>query len=678
MDAKLLLQQFDRITEVPDAIPRLRRFIFELAVSGKLVLQDSNDEPASQLLNRIRAEKERLMKIGKIRTRINTTDLEVSTPPFYIPLNWKWCQLAEVGAIIGGGTPSSSDQDNFTYGGQGIPWITPADLGKHKKLYISHGARDLTEKGLRESSATLLPENSVLFTSRAPIGYIAIASNKISTNQGFKSVVPHIQDCSRYIAIYFQAFASWIDHKASGTTFREVSGKIVAGLPFPLPPLAEQHRIATKIDELMALCDQLEAAKTEREQSRNKLVVASLHHLSRPKVEEASFYDQTRFVLNSLSHITSCPEHIKQLRQTILNLAVCGKLIPQDPKDESASELLKRIQLEKEQLIKKGKLRKDKIVLSSQPPNVVPPNWTWVYLQDVFEIFRGGSPRPAGDPKYFGGPIPWITVREITKSREKYLTDTKESLTEEGATRSRFINPNDLLLTNSGATLGVPKISQIKGCINDGIVALRLFHSIPLNDFAYLYLYSQIGAFRKVNQGMGQPNLNTSIIAGWFFPLPPLAEQRRIVAKVEDLLAACDQLENHLINTKNKSRYFLEAVFNQSLGIKSYLANEHSFRPTKQSAKQQEDVGNTLSQEKIFSKEEIQFMSKTPIKTIAQMVECLTSLGDVATPERLLNATGLGDDVDKFFDLLREGRDSGLLSVPTGSNQMVRRNDHEN
>jgi type I restriction enzyme S subunit len=151
-------------------------------------------------------------------------------------------------------------------------------------------------------------------------------------------------------------------------------------------------------------------------------------------------------------------------------------------------------------------------------------------------------------------------VGEVTKDSSKYLTETATGLTEEGSERSRFINPGDLLLTNSGATLGVPKISKIRGCMNDGVAVLRLFHSFDFNEFGYLYLTHQTASFRNVNQGMGQPNLNTPIIAGWFFPLPPLAEQRRIVAKVEQLMTLVDALETQLAASRTTAANLLSAL----------------------------------------------------------------------------------------------------------------------
>jgi type I restriction enzyme S subunit len=285
-----LLALFDQVAEAPDAIARLRRFVLDLAVRGKLVAQDPADEPASELLKRIAAEKARLVKAGEIRKPRDLANGEDVEPPFDVPASWRWCRLDTVGAIIGGGTPSAGDPENFAEPGEGIPWLTPADLGGYRGLYIERGSRDLTEKGLASSSATMMPAGTVLFTSRAPIGYVAIAANPISTNQGFKSIVPYVADCSRFVALAMQTFAPDIDAKAPGTTFKEVSGKIVAGVSFPLPPLAEQHRIVVKVDALMALCDRLEAALTAREAIRARLLDALLHEALHPaaRVTEAA------------------------------------------------------------------------------------------------------------------------------------------------------------------------------------------------------------------------------------------------------------------------------------------------------------------------------------------------------------------------------------------------------
>lgn len=341
MTAALLLEHYARTADAPDAVARLRRFVLDLAVRGKLVEQDPRDEPASELLERIAAEKSRMVKEGIIRKPRDLDDGAAIEEPFVIPSSWQWLRLDNVGAIIGGGTPSAGDEANFAEPGEGVPWLTPADLGGYSDLYISRGSRDLTDQGLGSSSATLMPTGSVLFTSRAPIGYVAIAANPISTNQGFKSIVPYVADCSRFVALVMTTFAPEIDAKAPGTTFKEVSGRIVAAVPFPLPPLDEQLRIVAKVDELMALCDQLEAARESREEERDKLTAASLARLNANDPE--TFLADARFALANLAPLTTRADQIKQLRQTILNLAVRGKLVEQNATDEPASAQIARI-----------------------------------------------------------------------------------------------------------------------------------------------------------------------------------------------------------------------------------------------------------------------------------------------------------------------------------------------
>jgi type I restriction enzyme S subunit len=263
------------------------------------------------------------------------------------------------------------------------------------------------------------------------------------------------------------------------------------------------------------------------------------------------------FVRDNWHNLSQQPEDVSGLRKSVLELAVRGKLVPQNSEDETAKTLHQIIKKLKEQALKEKKIQKDKdysSIISDIFPWEIPTSWAWIRLQDGFEITRGGSPRPSGDPQFFGGNIPWITVFEITKDSTIYLTSTTDTLTELGSRRSRFVYPDDLLLTNSGATLGVPKISKIRGCINDGVAKLFSFHQCIYKEYAYYYLLQQTPIFRKVNQGMGQPNLNTSIIAGWFFPLPPLAEQKRIVAKVDELMKLCDQLEASLRQSQQRQR----------------------------------------------------------------------------------------------------------------------------
>ena len=209
----------------------LRGQILQEAIQGKLVPQ-SDAEPVVE-------------QIGEVASRI----------PFAIPEKWKWVQLKSVGQIVGGGTPKTSVAD---YWGDEISWITPADLGKNSSKWIHSGAKSITRKGLDESSAKLMPKGSVVYSSRAPIGHIAIADQELCTNQGCKSFVPNTDLINTEWAYYtLIARTKDIQSRASGTTFKEISGKGMAETWIALPPLGEQQRIVTKIEDLLSHVDAL-------------------------------------------------------------------------------------------------------------------------------------------------------------------------------------------------------------------------------------------------------------------------------------------------------------------------------------------------------------------------------------------------------------------------------------
>ena len=253
-------------TELYHLISKTKAKVLDLAIRGKLVPQDPNDEPASVLLERIRAEKEELIKRGKIKrdkkesvifkgsdnsyyekigSEVRCIDSEI---PFDLPESWMFARLKHIGEVIGGGTPKTNIDE---YWDGNIPWLTPADLSGYEDMHISTGARTITELGLKSSSAQLLPENSILYSSRAPIGYIAIAANPISTNQGFKSVVPYNSTMSPYLYYCLKARTSDIVRRATGTTFKEISGSEMAETIVPVPPINEQQRIFDKATQLL-------------------------------------------------------------------------------------------------------------------------------------------------------------------------------------------------------------------------------------------------------------------------------------------------------------------------------------------------------------------------------------------------------------------------------------------
>ena len=262
--------ELDKIN-LQSIIDRAKSKILDLAIRGKLVPQDPADESASVLLERIRAEKEQLIKAGKIKRDKNESyifrgddksyyekvngemiciDAEV---PFPLPDSWEWVRLSSLGSIVGGGTPKTNEPDNWDNGT--IAWITPADLSGYSDKYISRGARLITEKGQQSSSTQIMPAGSILFSSRAPIGYTVISTNEVCTNQGFKSVVPYILLLNDYVFYYLKAQVHEIQSRASGTTFKEISGTEFGKTMVSLPPLSEQIAIVSAIEKSLVIFD---------------------------------------------------------------------------------------------------------------------------------------------------------------------------------------------------------------------------------------------------------------------------------------------------------------------------------------------------------------------------------------------------------------------------------------
>ncbi|MGH9384661.1 MAG: restriction endonuclease subunit S [Vicinamibacterales bacterium] len=488
---------------------------------------------------------------------------------YRLPASWEWCRLSDVGAIVGGGTPPSGDLDNFAPPGQGIAWLTPADLGQNIQLDVTHGRRDLTDQGLRESSATVLPKGSVLFTSRAPIGYTAIAAGEVSTNQGFKSVVPYLMELSRFIAVYFKAFAPWINSQASGTTFREVSAKVVSALPFPLPPLAEQHRIVAKIDELMALCDELEAAQAERERRRDRVVVSSLRRLSQPSPEdgEVTFREQATFHLDRLPRLTTRIEHVKHMRETILELAVCGRLLTQSRVYEPV-----HVQLAANDTVRKATAAQDQRAdfasqrLLVSPGNYwpVPETWQWRGLADLvlFIDYRGKTPDkvPAG--------MRLITAKNIRKgfiSRqpEEFVSEQTYS---DWMTRG-LPRVGDVLFTTE-APMGNAAVVDIdeRFALAQRVINFRGYGAM---DPRFLVLVLLAKPFQTVLDlaatGLTAKGIKAAKLKRLPIAVAPMDEQRRIVAKVDELMALCDQLETALRISQTEKSRLLEAVLHEAL-----------------------------------------------------------------------------------------------------------------
>jgi len=250
---------------------------------------------------------------------------------------------------------------------------------------------------------------------------------------------------------------------------------------------------------------------------------------------------------------------VKQLRQQLLQDAIQGKLVAQNIKDEPGSELVKKIKIEK-------KLKKELPPLKPAELSFeIPSNWIWCRLGDLAEIVRGGSPRPAGDPTFYGGAIPFLKVGDLTGYEDIYVRTHTYSIKEAGIHKTRFVEADTLMLTNSGATLGIPRICTFPTTFNDGIAAFLNLNNI---DKVYLYYFLKSKSawyLKEASRGQGQPNLNTDIIALTPFPLPPLNEQKRIVEKLEQVMQKCNDLEESIKHSESQNEKLLQQVLREAL-----------------------------------------------------------------------------------------------------------------
>jgi type I restriction enzyme S subunit len=566
MNAERLLAHYERIADAPDAIARLRRFILDLAVRGKLVPQDANDEPASELLKRIAKEKARLVKAGEIRTPKASEPIRDDEPPIFVPQGWAWARLCDIGKLSGGMTPSMNRSD-YWYGD--IVWLSPKDI---KSDEVADSELRISAIGLTETGLELYRPGCLFMVARSGIlkRTFPVSINRVpaAANQDMKVLAPFLDGQERYLQIMFRGLMDFLLRELvkTGTTVQSLKYAEFEQQPFPLPPLAEQRRIVAKVDELMVLCDRLEAARGSREAVRDRLAAASLARLNAP--DPQTFQEDARFALDALPALTTRPNQIKRLRQTIFNLAVRGKLVPQDPTDEPASELLMRIAKEIAAYAKANRIGQTQAeqIPTDDLPFSAPHGWQWTRLCALFKVVTDGDHQPP--PKADEG-VAFLTIGNITTGR---LDFTGCRMVPETYFKSlapyRTPAKGDVLYTVVGATYGRPAVVETDRdfCVQRHIAILKPAEAISLRFLVTLLasplIYDQA---TRSTTGTAQPTIALRPLRNFLAPLPPLAEQHRIVAKVDALMALCDRLEASLTSTTATRRCLLDALLAEAL-----------------------------------------------------------------------------------------------------------------
>ncbi|MBA3035807.1 MAG: restriction endonuclease subunit S [Desulfobacterium sp.] len=455
----LLQKHFDTAMESPDGIKKLRELILTLAMHGKLVKQDSKDQPASKLLKEIQAEKERLIKEGKIKKQKELPPIKPEEVPYEVPEGWEWVRLSEIVDVGTGSTPTTT---NHEYYNGTIPWYTSSATNNPM---AAEPGKFITEKAIYETNCKVFPTGSLIIAlygqgkTRGQISEIVIPG---ATNQAIAAMI--FYESSRHIKLYLKYFFFKIYAEirllAAGAAQPNLNvGKIKATL-IPIPPLAEQKRIVVKIDELMALCDRLEAQRKARNDKRLAVHTAAINGLL-TAADKKEFDTSWQFIARHFDPLYSVKENVAELKKAILTLAMQGKLVKQDPKDQPAIELLKEIQAEKERLIKKGKIKKQKELPPIKSEEVlyeVPDGWVWTRLGDIGETNIGLTYSPA-DISDIGIPVLRSNNVQDGKLDLSNLVRVNKEIKD-----SVIVNEGDLLIcARNGSRALVGKTAQIIG-----------------------------------------------------------------------------------------------------------------------------------------------------------------------------------------------------------------------
>ncbi|MDY9925719.1 restriction endonuclease subunit S [Methanosarcina sp.] len=452
-------------------------------------------------------------------------------------VGWIKGVLSDFGEVVSGGTPKTKVAE---YWGEDISWITPADLSGYSEKYIHKGRKSITHLGLKNSSAKLMPKGSVLFSSRAPIGYVAVAGNELCTNQGFKSLVPKEDVNSDFLFYYFKSIKQLAEKKASGTTFKEISGKVFADLPLCLPPLPEQRAIVSKIELLFSELD------------------------------------------NGIANLKLAQEQLKVYRQAVLKKAFEGELTKKWREQQmdlpDAGDLLEQIQREREEAAKAtGKTVKPVKPLTEAKMAELPEKWVWTRVEELGEV-TGGLTKNSKRNK-MSTTLPYLRVANVY-SNELRLDELKYIGIESQEIPRVLLKEGDLLVVEgNGSVDQIGRVAiwngKISPCVHQNHIIKVRFQIVEIGKFVLFWLLSFEGRnqiTKIASSTSGLYTLNISKIASLSIPLAPLPEQQAIIQEIETRLSVCDKIEQDIKENLEKAEALRQSILKKAFEGK--LLNE--------------------------------------------------------------------------------------------------------
>lgn len=532
---------FDLLATAPQGVAKLRELILSLAVHGKLVQQQASEEPAIEILSRLDKEKQ-----TRPKGRSNKRATARAVCPFDIPNSWIWVGLSDVTYSHGQETPSSA----FSY-------IDVASIDNERGC-VKDDVQVISASDAPSRARKVVKKGTVIYSTIRPyLKNIAIIEKDYSPAPIASTAFAIMQPRAglllpKFLFFYLRSaqFTEFVASRMLGVAYPAINDANFFEGMLPLPPLAEQARIVARVEELMQLCDTLEAHGRLQDEQHARLV-ATLFDALAASASAEELAENWQRIATHFDLLLDRPEAVDALEQTLLQLAVRGLLVPQDPADEPASELLARIRAEKDQLVAAGRIKRDKLAEVGDEEKELaelPPGWEWASVATIAIVGTGTTPSRT-NPAYFSpAAIPWVTSGE---TGQPFITKTEQAVSSLALKETSLaVYPSGTLIVamyGQGKTRGQVSELLIEATTNQACAAIVPVVPDPEHR-RYLKLFFEkiYDEIRELSAGGAQPNLNVGKVKATLISLPPLAEQHRIVARVEQLRRLCAELRGRL------------------------------------------------------------------------------------------------------------------------------------
>jgi type I restriction enzyme S subunit len=531
-DSRLLAEAFALLPETKSGIERLRSLIVELAIRGRLVPQLA----------------------GETLPRWVCDASGTATVPFDIPPAWRCLRLDEIAELAIGKTPPTKDSRYWSDDATGSAWVSIGDMS-HRGTVVTTGRRISNSAAKEIFRDRIVSAGTLVMSFKLTIGKIAFLGCDAFHNEAITSITPRETEMQRFLFWTLPKLAPLGASNAAvkGATLNRES---LGALPIPFPPIGEQKRIVAKVDQLMALCDELEARQSKKRDISTRLTKSALESLT--TAEDPEEFDVVwKRVVDNFDVLIDRSEQVANLRTAILAMAFAGYLHRQNSTDEPAYAALDRIAAARGG---SPRVERSEAELERERPSSLPTTWAWCRVDAFATVCLGGTPK-RDEPRFWNGAVPWVSSGEVANC---HIGRTRETLTHAGLDESNAkLYPAGTVLIamiGEGKTRGQSALLDIEAATNQNVAGLVFQHGNIHPPYIWFWALSEYARTRAEGRGGAQPALNGRKIRALMVPLAPLPEQKRIAARIKRLLVGCDELEARLTDAEERASKLVEAV----------------------------------------------------------------------------------------------------------------------